>query len=100
MQVCSISYFFIHSLFFIILLKQEHILSELYQYIFYKPDDADTNQVRKALKYLEALNKMFERGYLSHEKDTFMKCEVMRLIEEGFKFFTDWITTILNEGIY
>lgn len=43
---------------------------------------------------------MFERGYFSHEMVADMNCEVMVRIDKGFKFFTDWINTILIKGVY
>ena len=57
------------------------------------------DEVRITLGYLEACNKLFERGLLSHEKVDDMNCEVIQLINKGFQFFTDWMNKILEEGM-
>ena len=38
--------------------------------------------------YLEACNKIFENGFLSHKRIFDMDSEVLKSINDGYKFFT------------
>ena len=54
--------------------------------------------VKNTLKYLEACNKMFEKGFLSHLKIVDMNSEVLTSINEGYQFIIDWINQIREKG--
>ena len=58
------------------------------------PNKSDTNGIKNKLAYLEVLN---ERGSLSHEKITDVKCGVMIPTDEGF---TNWLRNIQEEGMW
>ena len=60
------------------------------------PDDAAG--VSETLKYLEACSLLFEKGFLSHNKAESLNCEVLQNIENGYKYFSDWISAILQKG--
>jgi hypothetical protein len=51
------------------------------------------------LSYLEACNKIFERGLLSHEKVTSPGHQVILNIQEGYKFFKKWLDEIYEMGM-
>ena len=72
------------------------MLSELFQYISDHPVQPDTN----TFKYLEACSKIFEKGFLSHDKITSSSSEVLKSIDEGFTFFTNWLNQIFEQGMY
>ena len=44
------------------------MLSELHQYITKDPPPDDADSVKLTLQYLEACKKIFEKGFLSHDK--------------------------------
>ncbi len=48
--------------------------------------------------YLEACSKVFENGFLSHERILDMDSKVLKSIEEGFSFFTKWLDQIIVSG--
>lgn len=74
-------------------------MSELYRYINEHPHQEDVACVKNTLKYLEACNKIFEKGYLSHSKITDMNSEVLTSIDEGYKFFVNWLDQVLEKGL-
>ena len=49
-------------------------------------------------KYLEACNKLFERGLLCHSKIKDESSQVLMNIEEGYAFFSKWIASLMKEG--
>jgi hypothetical protein len=48
--------------------QQKDVLTEIYSYISSDPKPPDSNETECALKYLEACNLLFEKGFLSHNK--------------------------------
>ena len=50
------------------------------------------------LKYLEACNKVFENGLLSHERVTNLESEVLKSIMEGYNFFVNGINRFYNQA--
>ena len=52
----------------------------------------------RILSYLEACNKIFENGFLSHKRIFDMDSEVLKSINDGHKFFTSWLDKILEAG--
>ena len=73
-------------------------MSELYWYINEYPDNDDVPSVRYTLKFLESCNKMFERGFLSHSMISDISSDTLKSIDEGFKFITNWINSIIKDG--
>ena len=63
------------------------------------PPPADSASAKLTLKFLEACNKIFERGLLSHDKVTSPDSRVVTNITEGFKFFSTWLDGIYAEGL-
>lgn len=60
------------------------------------------SQIRLTLKvsaYLEACSKLFEKGFLSHDRVMNMDSEVLKSISEGYNFFTTWMDQILENGM-
>ena len=69
------------------------MLSELFSYISQDPQPDDTGSVKATLHYLEACNKIFEKGLLSHDK-------VIRSIKQGFSYFAEWHASLSKDGEY
>ena len=70
---------------------------ELYAYIYQTPPPEDATTTSETLAYLEARNKLFEKGFLCiHNKDS----EVLKNIQQGYSYFSSWLTSILEKGMY
>ena len=80
-------------------MQQEQILGELYRYIHQNLPPPDASSVSEILKYLEACSQLFEKGFLSHSKITSMNSEVLKNIDEGYDYFSDWVSSILKKGL-
>ena len=52
------------------------------------------------LKYLEACNNLFEKGFLSSKQVSNTNREVICNIEKGFGFFTNWLDGIIEKCKY
>ena len=76
--------------------QQEQVLTELFNYTNQSPPH-DAFSVASTRKYLEACNKVFENGFLSHKKIYSSDSEVLFNIQSGFKFFSN---SLLEEGRY
>lgn len=75
-------------------------MSELFSYISQDPKPDDSESVKATLRYLEACNKIFEGGFLSHDKVCDLNCKVIRSIKEGFSFFVAWHASLSKDGKY
>ncbi len=51
------------------------------------------------LRYLEACNKLFERGFLSHDRVTSEHSQVLKNIDIGMSFFKEWLDC-LKKGVF
>ena len=72
------------------------MLSELFLYV--NGNEESVADGSKTLSYLEACNKLFENGFLSHGRISNMESEVLKSINNGYRFFTSWLDQILNNG--
>ena len=70
--------------------QQELVLSELYQYTTQVPEPEDVNSVKLTLQYLEACNRLFEKGFLCHQKISDIDSPVLDSISMGFSYFLKW----------
>ena len=77
---------------------QQEVLSELYNYVTQDPLPVDYESVKATLCYLEACNKIFEKGLLSHHKVCDPNNKVIGSIKEGFAFFTEWHAGLSRDG--
>ena len=68
-------------------MQQEQVLSELHAHIHQDPPPSDKVHVEATLNHLEACNRMFERGFLSHDRIMSMDSEIIQNITQGFTFF-------------
>lgn len=80
-------------------LQQEQVLAELFDYVSQSPPPDDSFSTICTLKYLEACNKLFEKGLLSHSKIRGLDSEVLDNINQGLSFFLNWLESIHDEGI-
>ncbi len=60
----------------------------------------DAAGTRMALKFLTAVNSLFEEGFLSHEKITSSNSPILQGMETGYHFFTGWVDPLLKDGTY
>ena len=63
---------------------------ELFNYMSENATAIDILSVKNAHQFLEACHKIFEKGFLSHEKIINLD-EVLQSLLEGYQFFTNWI---------
>ena len=75
------------------------MLTELYAYVHQDPPPADAETTRETMKYLEACNNLFKKGFLCHEKITSLDSTVLQNISNGYNYFTTWLSTLLSEGM-
>ena len=78
--------------------QQQEVLSELYSYAHQEITPRDSFSTKVTLSYLEACNKIFEQGLLSHEKVTSSDHQVVLNIQEGYQFFMKWLDEIYEIG--
>ena len=72
---------------------------KLYSYTHQNPLPSDAESTTETLKYLEACSQLFEKGFLCHEKICNMDSSVLQNISTGYKYFSEWLSTLLSEGI-
>ena len=70
----------------------------MYKYVHENPTPEDYTSAQLTLEFLEACNKIFEQGLLSHTKVNSTDCQVIRNIQEGYGFFTKWLNQIYEQG--
>ena len=55
---------------------------ELYAYVHQTPPPIDVAATSETLAYLEACNKLFEQGFLSHDRISNMDSQILRNIHQ------------------
>ena len=78
-------------------MQQQYVLAELGEHI---DSRAGGSGDRMTLNYLQALNYLFEHGFLSHDKITFVDSHVLSSMEYGCQFFSDWLDELFDQGKY
>lgn len=76
--------------------QQQYVIAELGEYLDLKPKDAPSAKL--VLQYLQALQKLFEEGFLTHERITSLQSSILAQMESGYKFFTHWLESLLDQG--
>ena len=69
-------------------MQQDHVISEIKEFIQTNPNDKCSLEL--TVQYLQACNKMFENGILSHTAIKSADSVVLHNIDEGFHFFMGW----------
>ena len=69
------------------IMQQDHVLAELKEY---QATNQNDRPVYYTIQYLDACNKLFEQGLLSHKKIKVRDQEILAKMEEGFLFFMGW----------
>ena len=72
------------------------MLSELYHYISQNPKPGDAESVKQCMLYLEACNKLFENGFLTHQRIFDLDSCVLRSIHEGYFFVSGMMNSQLK----
>ena len=70
----------------------------MFWYTNQDPPPADSDTTNETWEYLQACHKLFESGFLSHDKVDNMDSPVLQNIDDGYKYFTSWLSTLLEEG--
>ena len=73
-------------------------MGELHWYINQQPPPVDAAIAMETLEYLESCNRLFERGFLSHDRVRSMTADVLQNINNGFSYFTKWLDSLLTKG--
>ena len=79
-------------------LQQMYVLAELKEYVDSKPTDAAS--VEKTIQFIQSLNYLFEKGFLTHEKITSADCPILLNMQSGYRFFSTWLEQLLEQGMY
>ena len=74
-------------------------MMELFHYVNQSPPPSDIYSAQITLNYLEARNKIFEEGFLSHSTVTQENQDILRSISNGFDFFVKWIDSLLEGSV-
>ncbi len=75
--------------------QQDEVMAELREYARSDPRPKDAHTVEMVIKYLEALNKLFEKCILGSKVRIFMTDgTAMARMSEGFNFFAKWAKNI------
>ena len=80
-------------------MQQEQVLGELFWYANQTPHPDDAPEVSETLAYLKVCHLLFEGGFLSHNRIRSMDYDIMKNITKGYKYFSSWQSSILDEGI-
>ena len=72
-------------------------LGELHWYTNQKPPPADAGVASETLEHLKACNLLFEKGFLSHDYVRGINSDVIKNINRGFYYFTEWLDSILQK---
>ena len=79
--------------------QQDEVLAELQEYASSKPRPHDADSVEMVVKYLQALNKFFEKGLLGTKVRVFNpEGWTLQRMEDGFNFFKEWRVEKISEG--
>ena len=70
---------------------------ELFHHTSQTPTPMDAQSVQSTRKYLEGCNRLFERGLLCHTKIRDENSEVLKSIDEGYSFFSNWIESLMKK---
>lgn len=71
---------------------------ELYAYVHQTPPPEDAATTSETLAYLEACSKLFEQGFLSHDRIHNMDSKILKNIHKGYSYFSSWLNSILEKG--
>ena len=74
------------------------MIAELKEHMTTIPPPPYAANVALTVQYLEACNKMFERGILGHVRIWSGDSTILHNMEEGYKFFRTWINGLLQKG--
>lgn len=66
------------------------MLSELCHYVSQDPKPDDVDNVQQSMQYLEARNKLFKNGFLTHKRIFDLNLCLQKNIYQGFDSFSKW----------
>eukprot|EP00117_Sycon_ciliatum_P049175 scpid67563/ scgid34906/ len=73
------------------LMQQELVITELKSHCAESPAPRNASSVQATVAYLQACNKVFEEGALSHQRICSSQSAPLLSMQEGYKFFSDWL---------
>ena len=80
-------------------LQQDEVIAELKEFARSDPRPDSAASVERVVLYLEALNKLFERGLLGNKVRVFTSDgSTIQRMSEGFRFFTQWKEELIHKG--
>ena len=79
-------------------MQQNHVIAELKEYI-HTASPLVKSSLDLTVQYLQACNKMFENGILSHTPIKSTDSTVLHNIDEGFHFFMGWCDDAILQHI-
>ena len=77
--------------------QQEHVFTELKEYAASTPTPLDATAVAMVVKYLEACNRLFERGILGHVYISTYPNHILNNMEEGYSFYQSVVGLTIGE---
>lgn len=73
------------------IIQSENVIAELKEHKgTLPPESPKFHETENTIKYLSALHSIFEQGFLCHEKIHSSEANVLKRIEHGLHFFTEW----------
>lgn len=106
--ICIVLYMFVHVCLyalwkllelciFFFYVQQDRVLEELAGHCA-GTHTSSTDRDKQTLCYLQALNKLFERGILSDGKISSVQSEKLQSMKEGLSFFQEWCEDVTTQG--
>ena len=80
------------------IMQQDHVISEIKEFI-HTANPHNKCSVELTIQYLQACNKMFENGILSHTAIKNTDSIILHNIDEGFHFFMGWYDDAILQHI-
>lgn len=62
------------------------------------PLPENASATKETWEHLQACHRLLEAEFLSHDKVDSMGSPVLKNINDGFEYFTSWLSTLIEEG--
>lgn len=82
-------------------MQQDEVMSELLEFATANPQDPDRAEILATVKYLSALNDIFERTMLGNQVRIFYHGgPAIQRLNEGFAYFEEWAEELIDSGAF